>query len=69
MLLLNILRTLTGRIIEMNSDPYLYFNDYIKAFDKMKCEEIIRKLEKLNSSMGVLTGKHVFTLLWRDVGC
>ena len=43
--------------IEMQRDLYICFIDYTKAFDKVKHEELINKLEKLN-----LDGKDLRTI-------
>ena len=42
-----ILRTVIDRALEIQKDVYLCFLDYIKAFDRVGHDEIIKELTKL----------------------
>ncbi|GFR88635.1 RNA-directed DNA polymerase from mobile element jockey-like [Elysia marginata] len=43
-----ILRQIIERTLEVNKDLYVCFNDYTKAFDRVRHEEIITILQQLN---------------------
>ena len=42
------MRMLSEKNIEVDRDLYLCFVDYEKAFDKVKHEELIRMLQRIN---------------------
>ena len=56
-----ILRTIIEKALQVNKDLYLCFNDYTKAFDKVKHEEIINILENLDmDEKGLRKIKHLY---------
>jgi hypothetical protein len=58
-----ILRTLAERSIEVQTDVYLCFIDYTKAFDKVTHTELIQILEQQNIDIDL---RIIKTLYWQQ---
>ena len=43
-----VLRVITERAVEMQKDIYMCFIDYVKAFDKVRHQELFEDLDKLD---------------------